>query len=276
VTHLILTRFNCRFDAAWTSVALDPAWLGPRFELFEQYCLPSVLAQDCQNFTWILFFDEETPAPFRQKAQALHSMGAGNIRPIFVRRLTGDIIRQTIGDHINRGASHVITTRLDNDDGLATDFISRLQAAFRPIQGKEYLNVTEGFILCDGRIYRQSDPHNAFVSLVEPTDGKIEGVWTWPHTEIGRHAPVRQIGGGPGWLQIIHGTNVSNKVRGVRVGPKEVGSNFVLDRTSLREKQDLAFWWDRLVMAHARQIRDTAAALVRTSKYLLGKGWKPS
>lgn len=271
--HVVLTRFNCRFGADWTKTAVDPAWLAPRFDLFERYCLPSVLAQQCQAFLWLIFFDAETPEPFASRAAAL---AHGNIRPQFVGTLTGELIRTAIRKQIADNQTHVITTRLDNDDGLASDFIGRVQAAFVPRDHKEYLNVTEGFILSDRRLYRWRHPHNAFVSLVEPTAGPIEGVWTVPHTQIARHAPVRQIAGGPGWLQVIHGANVSNKVRGKRSSPEELGPNFILDRQSLAPEKDARFYCERFLMSKAWAIRDLAATASRVGKQLIGRGWKPS
>lgn len=271
IALVLLTRFNCRFRAAWTRVAIDAAWLDPRFDLFERYCLPSVLAQDCQDFTWIIFFDEETPEPFKSRAAALTR---GNVRPVFVGTLTGELIRQTIRQQVPAGATHVITSRLDNDDGIATDYVHRVREAFVPKSHKEYLNVTEGFILSNGRVYRRRDPHNAFVSLVEPVDGEIEGVWAYPHTEIGQHAPVRQVGGGPGWLQVVHGANVSNKVRGRRVNAAEVGDEFILDRSELVDEQGMRFWWERQVMSCVWAGRDCASKVVRAGKRMVGLGWK--
>jgi hypothetical protein len=186
------------------------------------------------------------------------------------------LIRRTIREQIPSGARHVITSRLDNDDGLATDYVRRVHEAFRPVSCKEYLNLTEGFLLSAGKVYRHRDPHNAFVSLVEPVDGEIEGVWTYPHPEIGRHAPVRQIGGGPGWLQVVHGANVSNKVRGWRVPPSAIGDNFILDRSALAPSGGPSYWWERNVMSHWWAARDAAAAMVRSAKRLAGKGRKPT
>jgi hypothetical protein len=272
-SQVILTRFNCRFGAAWTSVAIDPAWLSPRFDLFDRYCLPAVRAQDCQEFKWILFFDEETPEPFKTRAA---SLACSNIVPLFVGNLSGDLIRQTIRDHIPPGATHVITSRLDNDDGLAVDYVRRLREAFRPVPHKEYLNLTEGFIVSNGRLYRRRDPHNAFVSLVEPVEGKIEGVWTYPHPEIGQHAPVRQVGGGPGWLQVVHGANVSNKVRGWRVNAGQLGDKFVVNRSELVDPTIAESLWEHTGMAGTWAARDAAAGGVRRLKRLMGRGWKPT
>jgi N-acetylglucosaminyl-diphospho-decaprenol L-rhamnosyltransferase len=270
--HLLLTRFNCRFGASWTQLALDPGWLKPRFEIFEKYCLPSILHQDCRTFKWVIFFDQDTPEPFLASAASLQSDW---IKPIFVGTLTGRLIRDVLRSQVPTGATHVITTRLDNDDGLATDFISRLQNAFRPVPAKQYLNMTEGYILSSNKLFVKKDYHNAFVSLVEPVEGDIEGVWAYPHTEIAQHAPVRQIGGGPGWLQVVHGANVSNRVRGRRVPPSEIGNHFRLDRSELKLAGGLEYLWERHAMSRWWAARDAAAEAYRLGKRLVGKGWKP-
>jgi hypothetical protein len=56
--HVLLTRFNVRYveDPNAPSIGTDPDWLARRFELFERYCLPSVIAQSAQNFSWIIIY----------------------------------------------------------------------------------------------------------------------------------------------------------------------------------------------------------------------------
>lgn len=265
MTHclILLTRFNCRFDAPWTSVALQTDWLSARFELFERYCLPSVLQQTQPAFTWIIFFDRATPEPFKSRAYALAS---DNIRPVFVDYLTGDLVRSTIRDHIPTHCSHVITSRLDNDDGLAIDYVERVLSAYRPADTPEYLNITKGVILHRGRIYQRRDAHNAFVSLAEPVEGTIQGVWARVHTEIHHHAPVRQISGGPGWLQVVHGANISNKVRGKRIHPDALDPRLVLNRNELIDSHGLGYVLERHIMSRYWAIRDSAAAALRTGR----------
>lgn len=56
-THLIVTRFNLQL---WDGAKpLDVAWLAHRFELFEQYCYPSVVGQTEQNFKWFVSLIEK-------------------------------------------------------------------------------------------------------------------------------------------------------------------------------------------------------------------------
>ena len=87
--HVILTRFNIRWDEQPTgpSLGTNPEWLRDRLELFERYCLPSILKQTQPSFSWILFFDHETPPEFADRARAFSALHPG-IRPVFcgVRR----------------------------------------------------------------------------------------------------------------------------------------------------------------------------------------------
>jgi hypothetical protein len=41
------------------------------------------------------------------------------------------------------------------------------------------------------------------------------------HMKMAEHGPVHQIGGPAAWLQVVHGHNVSNKIRGRRISAEE-------------------------------------------------------
>lgn len=258
--HILLTRFNCRFAAKWTDVAIDPAWLGPRFELFERYCLPSVRQQTENGFKWIIFFDRETPEPYAARAREL-AKGAYNAH--FVGDLSGDLIRKTIRDTAD-GADRVITTRLDNDDAVANDFVERIQAAAQQTPERYYLNFPKGLIVSGDRLYHRIDRSNAFVSYVEPVGDELEGVWAQPHTQIAAHAPVFQIDEDAGWLQVVHGANVSNKVRGTRIPRAGSGLERFSCATDLRiDDAALPRWTENLLVQPFRAARDQAASLKR-------------
>ena len=73
--HFVITRFNLPlFRGSWGGKPdgnLDPVWLKRRFELFERYCFPSVRAQSCQDFRWLVLLDARTPDPFRKRMESL-------------------------------------------------------------------------------------------------------------------------------------------------------------------------------------------------------------
>src|SRR5260370_36729053 len=52
---------------------------------------------------------------------------------------------------------------------------------------------------------------NPFMSVVEPIDS-FQTVWCAPHSQIAERWPVRQIADSPMWTQIVHGSNVINRL----------------------------------------------------------------
>ena len=73
--HYILTRFNL---CLWTkdkksNETRTDKWLKQRFELFERYCLPSIIHQTSKSFKWIVLFDATTPQYYKQKIKGYES-----------------------------------------------------------------------------------------------------------------------------------------------------------------------------------------------------------
>lgn len=70
--HYILTRFNLPIFQPKVkgreTTSCDESYLSYRFNLFEQYCMPSIVQQSCQNFKWLVLFDIRTPDKFKQWA----------------------------------------------------------------------------------------------------------------------------------------------------------------------------------------------------------------
>ena len=75
--HFLITRFNLHFETpAWQkdknhNETLSEEWMSSRLEIFEKYCLPSVLKQTNLNFRWIIFFDIKTTLPNRKIIEKL-------------------------------------------------------------------------------------------------------------------------------------------------------------------------------------------------------------
>lgn len=139
--HLLLTRFNVRRDGSMQKTP-DEAWLAHRFDLFERFCLPSLCAQTCQGFRWIVFFDEATPDSYRSKIEIYAKWP--NFQPLYVDRLSLSDLATVLEPYVQ--APYLITTRLDNDDALSKHFIERLQAQFT-YQEFEFVNFADGYTL---------------------------------------------------------------------------------------------------------------------------------
>ncbi len=266
--HVILTRFNLATPGRESDLRNRPGWLARRFEIFERHCLPAVAAQagvdTARDFTWIIFFDKDTPQAFKDRVercravQPFHPYYTG----LFPAEGWPNAVREVLGDHV---APWLLTTRLDNDDGLARDYVARLHAAVRGApRVRGAFNFTHGFVLGEGRLYAHTHPSNAFASWLEPFDAGARTANSIPHMDLAQHGTVTQVGGPGAWLQVIHGENVSNKIRGRRIDPKAALERFpaeVLGPLAPAGAAGIAI--ENLVLTPLRDLRDRALALRR-------------
>jgi len=108
----------------------------------------------------------------------------------------------------------VITTRLDNDDAVDPKLLE-LVANAASVGHFEFINATNGLVVNQNRFYRKRDLSNAFISASEPVES-FRTVWLDQHHRLGKYAPIKQLPLKDAWIQIIHGSNLANRVRGVR------------------------------------------------------------
>jgi hypothetical protein len=219
IDHVILTRFNLPSIGAESIIRAKEGWLRNRVQLFETYCLPSVRAQTLQNFDWIIYLDPESPQWLKDKMIQLNKPF---LFTVIYRSQVSDSERLDDIKAVSGAAGSVlITTNLDNDDGLATDFVERLQR--EPAQAdRTALYFGNGLIRQGSTLYLNRDAANAFCSVRESWEAPVT-CWADWHNRLGLTMPVREVGGPAAWLQVVHGTNVSNRVRGrlVAAGPYE-------------------------------------------------------
>lgn len=215
IDHVFLTRFNLPSAGTESYIRAKDGWLRQRLELFENFCLPSVRSQTSQNFHWIIYLDPESPT------WLIERLGELNVPPIFTPVFRTEVSEsdrvEDLAAVTGAAAETLITSNLDNDDGLAADFVERLQKL--PINhSRAAVYFTNGLIRQGGRIYAHKDRANAFCSVREHWDDP-RTCWADWHNRLGLSMPVVEIGGPAAWLQVIHGTNVSNRIRGRRISP---------------------------------------------------------
>jgi hypothetical protein len=269
--HVILTRFNIRYteDPNAPSIGVDPDWLRDRFELFNRYCLPSLVAQTQQSFSWILFFDRNTPEPFAEKVRGL-AQQYPNIHPVFCDDLPIDRVREVVQSVVPVAPKWLLTTRLDNDDGVHPEFVATLQRAQRFKQA-EVLNVPFGIILSGERAYLRRDTSNAFISLSEPFDNFKTVFSITRHVYAHESYPVRQVGEQPMWLQVVHAKNISNRIRGRRIALARALSGYpVLSDLAGKREKPSEILRENLSLSVVRSARDLAVTGVRRTAKLFG------
>lgn len=173
--HFIGTRFNLK-RSDWKknksgNLVLTEEWLEHRFNLFENYCFPSVKNQSNQNFTWCIFFDIDTPQNFKARIVAI-TANTPNVIPLFIDGMPhlNVSFKNFISENITNSDSHIITTRIDNDDVIHEDFVDIIQSLYQPIDCA-VIDIRKGYQVSidvakpEVRLY--SHPFNAFISVIE-------------------------------------------------------------------------------------------------------------
>jgi hypothetical protein len=247
VQHFVFTRFNLRASpAAPTDTAISTAWLKRRFELFERFCLPTMRAQQLQDFTWLVLFDTETPTWARTIIDQYASWEC--FVPVFLPPGFDHGARRLMQRFLKDGTRTLVTTRLDSDDGLASDYVSSVRVV-EHTREPLVLQYPTGFVWHGGRLYLDRQERNAFCTLIEPVRAKSEvsTILRGSHSEVDRLGRLLNISAEPGWLQVIHGGNIENHVRGRRCRREMLGTRFAID-VPARSENAGAIMLDRATM----------------------------
>lgn len=226
VDHFLLTRFSAVLHPGQPPAEED--WLYYRLGFFVDACLPSVLSQHgARPFEWLVLLDDRCPDGFREQVEEL---AAGAFTPVWTHE---PFRRDAFAEHVARrsDAAYLITTRIDSDDAMAVDLMASVQARFAR-QERMFVSFPRGIqIDRSGAVYRSAVLSSPFLSLIER---RVPGqppatVYVAKHARARGHAPLLEVRAPVMWAQVVHGTNVSNIVNGVRVHPRVVGERFRLD-----------------------------------------------
>ncbi|PRB08889.1 glycosyltransferase [Microbacterium sp. MYb64] len=259
VDHVLLTRFNLPTGGVEARIRASEHWLSNRWRLFERYCAPSVAAQIGADFDWVVYFDPASPAWLKGAIQPYVEQGL--FTAIFREEVPRQKLVADLRDVVRHGDGMLLTTNVDNDDGLAVDFLARLHAAV-DFEERRALYVVNGLVRDDVGVYLRHDPENAFCSVAEPwSDPRT--CWDDWHIMLSRSMPVVALDGEPGWLQVVHGENVSNRVRGRLVSARRWESLFPGMLQDVEAPGAAQIVGDRLLVAPARWTRDTTRATLR-------------
>jgi hypothetical protein len=212
-SHVVLTRFNVAIGYASAERGIESPWLEERLALFEQYCLPSVSSnRQRTEFEWLVFCNAASPAWFKEKMASLNRF----FTAVYIEGIcTDDVIAQKVTESGHITKPYLITTRIDNDDSISGEHLFRVQNAFRQ-QRREFVVFPFGLQLYRGHLYQVIWPDNPFLSLIEkvPEGGRITTVFCVPHTNVYSAGRVQKQWCRPQWMQVIHGNNVGNSLRG--------------------------------------------------------------
>ena len=223
VRHFILTRFNLFIfnkDKEGHKVR-SASWLEHRFKFFERYCLPSIIAQTCQDFEWIVLFDSTTPKRFKERI-AEYQMRYSRLKPVYVKPENGSCFAQIFRDQVlqrinsNENESRVITSYLDNDDALNVRFVEDVQWRAETLPNGTFITYDSGYQLFTDYNYvmRICFTRNHFMSVVESgnpaTVKTIYGYGSHYYIDKIPCAKIEHVKNVPMWCEVIHEKNMGN------------------------------------------------------------------
>jgi hypothetical protein len=226
--HFIITRFNLRRE-----IPISEAWLDKRIELFERYCLPSINAQTDTEFFWFVLFDRNSDKKLKEKINTWIDACLSFVPVMCEESTTVSLcVEQLINYYMAKTQSeYILTTRFDNDDAWHENAIGILQRAVADFLEKNKVNKKDKvFEVFDfplgvrfheeiGQLYLWHRPCSPFISLLQKQEEREPGqtVYSFPggHTKAYETATIHVLNSKiPSWLQVLHDTNILNKLRG--------------------------------------------------------------
>lgn len=223
--HVILTRYSVR---QFSGVTITDEWLAYRWGFFRDATMASLRSQTVDDFTWLVFFDADSPGWLRD---LVAETTPGLFTPVW---LEGPWVHESIRREVAAVTSrpYLISTRIDSDDAVSTRFVEDVQGRFDH-QESLYVNLMHGVQLDrSGQLFHAHFAENGFISYVEkrlPDEAPRTVFWCMAHEESSSFAPVCNVVGPARWMQVVHGANVANSVRGLRARPGPIVPDFDVD-----------------------------------------------
>ncbi len=262
VAHFIITRFNLRRTTQEVK-QLDPGWLASRFDLFDRFCFPTVRGQTRQDFRWLVLFDSLTPCSVLPRIREYQRWAA--FVPVFFPAGSEQQARSAVAERVGAVPDLLVTTRLDNDDGVCRTFVEDIRRHV-DVASATVLEFPVGYVWHKDRVYLDRQRLNPFTTLVEPLGGRagapFRTIYGGAHHDAADLGRIVEVSRRPSWLQVVHDDNRANHVRGVRSPLRDLSAAFDIELRSLAEHESrLSLDLDRAwTMARAGTSRAWLAA----------------
>jgi hypothetical protein len=219
IRHVILTRFNIRFEPYAPPSA---EWIRDRTAIFADVCLPSVVNQTDRPASWLIGVDGGQPELVEPLAKVIEPypwirFAAQEPREIMPHVFSRELENDELDDD-----GYLMTTRLDCDDAIALtyvrDAVNYAGSVLASDRGGEdfWISFPYGAQLSDGHVFAYPHVRSHFLTRVVSSAifrDKGANVMNVNHTRVfedGRkvYNPMTSF---PMWLQNVHGTNLSNR-----------------------------------------------------------------
>ena len=232
--HIIITPFNLKLykhDKGKKQVC-SPEWMNERMHLFQTYCLPSIKAQTCKDFKWLIMFDADTDNEIRKRMDDI-ALTCPNIRLVYLTEeeavslldnnpKTGYSLLEAIINQETKGNEGlIVTTNLDNDDALHCNYIQNVHDYIHENNHKlisqkvSLLSYVWGyqFFPSYGVLLKMRYPHNHFLTLISKREKNFKTISHYPHTRARKIVSNTDVITKPMWMEVVHERNVNNDLR---------------------------------------------------------------
>jgi hypothetical protein len=161
-----------------------------------------------------MFFDIETRDEDRVKISELQKQYP-KFEPVFIagaESFNQEVVIE-VKNRTGNNFSHIITTRLDNDDAVHEAFVQSVQEQFKG-QDEALIDPISGYSLWTQDpvlLAKIKKPFNPFMSLIEKNGAELTTVSTRNHDHWSSYQNRIVLEGIPLWLQVIHGENQASQ-----------------------------------------------------------------
>ncbi len=176
------------------SVLYDPVRMARRFYLFENLCLPSLMAQTNQNFRMIVLASDIMPDVYKERLAAVTS-DVPQIEILYssAEHVT-DAFNPRMAELVAGIAGPTAHFRLDDDDAIAASMVARLEAALGLAPQVRVVSFPNGLYLThqDGQSYllREYFPFIGIGLAFLNMPGQIQNPYQCKHAEVNRRYPA--------------------------------------------------------------------------------------
>lgn len=225
--HIVITRFNIKpvnlVTGELVRSSFEDKWMEERISYLRDYCLPSILNQECDNFDWLIYLDSTTNKKYRKIIeQIVKSRGFRSHVEFTDNAVTfvSDLRNKT--KNLAYNDEYIITTRLDSDDAFHENAITQIQTSFQSSldllkqKPRFAINLVRGYQLRVSPYYELVHKKlysNPFISLAEKLDQDVLTIYSYFHNDL-KDTEIVNIEDGFYWLQTVHGTNMTTDVIG--------------------------------------------------------------
>lgn len=185
--HFVITRFYYP--------EISDSLFKKRLNLFHRFTVPSIIGQTNQNFKWLICSN------FSSK-----QLGVEHLPNVFIIKNLTDFLKITDNPY-------VVTSRLDNDDGVSLDWIQLIQDKTKQANQFPYFIDFNGVVLCDktGSVWEKKRKlPSPFLSCIEETKNAL-GVYQDNHCRIKNVKKESEVVS----FQVVHENNLANSIKNI-------------------------------------------------------------